>query len=91
MNNQSDVRQRIEDVPRGRVSPRLALGQAELPQRIEDVQHLEQLLSEPTEAAIAALAKVAGDVIILGVGGKMGPSLAHMLVRGSQAAGLQPG
>jgi nucleoside-diphosphate-sugar epimerase len=60
----------------------------ELPDRIESVEQLEQMLSEPSAAAVRALEQVPGDVIVLGVGGKMGPTLARMVVRGSQAAGV---
>jgi len=55
--------------------------------RIENIEHLEYLLSIPSQAAIAAMKELDGDMMILGVGGKMGPSLAHMAVRASAAAG----
>lgn len=42
---------------------------------------LEALLSAPDDATIAALAGLSGDVVILGAGGKMGPSLARMARR----------
>ncbi len=48
---------------------------------IPDVEALEDLLSEPTEALVAALRRIEGDFLILGVGGKMGPTLARMLRR----------
>src|SRR5882724_2557237 len=57
------------------------------PERIEDVEHLEDLLSEPTEPAVRALSRLDGDLLILGVGGKMGPTLARMARRASDAAG----
>ena len=50
---------------------------------------LEDVLSAPTTAVVAALGRVAGDILIAGVGGKMGPSLARLAVRASQAAGVQ--
>jgi nucleoside-diphosphate-sugar epimerase len=56
--------------------------------RITDTDHLEELLSEPTEAAVAALARVQGDLILLGVAGKMGPTLARMAQRASEQAGV---
>jgi hypothetical protein len=56
--------------------------------RIENVEHLEDLLSEPTEAAVKALAGLDGDLIILGVAGKMGPTLARMAVRAFERAGV---
>lgn len=48
---------------------------------------LEDRLSEPSPAAIEALARCPGDVIVLGAGGKMGPSLAAMARRAATAAG----
>src|SRR4029077_3645413 len=54
---------------------------------IRDIEELEDLLSEPTEAAIQALAGLDGDIVVLGVGGKMGPTLARMAKRASNLAG----
>jgi nucleoside-diphosphate-sugar epimerase len=42
---------------------------------------LEAHLAEPDDDTVAALAQLPGDVIILGAGGKMGPSLARMARR----------
>jgi nucleoside-diphosphate-sugar epimerase len=47
-------------------------------ERIENVEHLEDLLSEPTEGAIETLSNLEGDLLLLGVAGKMGPTLARM-------------
>lgn len=55
--------------------------------RVPDLHQLEELLSEPTEGVIDTVGRLKGDVIVLGVGGKMGPSLARMLRRGADAAG----
>ena len=52
------------------------------------VDALEERLSQPSPGAIEALAAVEGDVLILGVGGKMGPTLARMAVRASHQAGI---
>ena len=57
------------------------------PERIEDVAQLEALLSEPTGAAVEALRQITGDVMLLGVGGKMGPTLAKMVQRAAEQAG----
>ncbi len=46
---------------------------------------LEEKLSEPTPEAIAALASLSGDFLLLGVAGKMGPSLARMVRRALDA------
>ncbi|MGL4553749.1 MAG: NAD-dependent epimerase/dehydratase family protein, partial [Gemmataceae bacterium] len=54
---------------------------------IADIDHLETRLSEPTPAAVAALAAAPGDILLLGVGGKMGPTLARMARRAADLAG----
>jgi len=51
------------------------------------VDQLEDMLSQPSQAAIEALAAVEGDLLILGVGGKMGPTLARMAVRAAEQSG----
>ncbi len=53
---------------------------------IADVDALELLLSEPDEGTVRALASLPGDILILGSGGKMGPTLARMARRASDAA-----
>jgi nucleoside-diphosphate-sugar epimerase len=55
--------------------------------RIENVQQLEERLSRPTGADVAAMRELQGDVLILGVGGKMGPTLAQLIRRSAVAAG----
>ncbi len=55
--------------------------------RIENLDHLEDLLSEPTPHAVETLSHLDGDLILLGVAGKMGPTLARMARRASDAAG----
>lgn len=59
------------------------------PATISSVGLLEALLSEPSPAAIEALEQTPGDLIILGVAGKMGPTLARMAVLASVAAGTK--
>lgn len=56
---------------------------------IPDEEALEELLSRPSDGAIATLGRLGGDIVVLGVGGKMGPSLARLARRASQAAGMQ--
>jgi len=48
---------------------------------------IEELLSTPTAGAISSVRALDGDYMILGVGGKMGTSLAVMLRRALDAAG----
>jgi len=62
---------------------------ADLPSRIQSVEQLEELLSWPTEAAVAAMGRLEGDVIVLGAAGKMGPTLARMVRRASDETGRQ--
>ena len=45
---------------------------------IAGIDELELLLSEPHESTLRALARLPGDVLVLGAGGKMGPTLARM-------------
>lgn len=59
-----------------------------LPEVIPDLVSLEDLLSEPTPGVIETMGRFQGDLILLGAGGKMGPSLARMARRASDAAGV---
>jgi len=52
-----------------------------LPERFDAVAQLEECLSQPTPEVAADLARVAGDILVLGVAGKMGPTLARMAKR----------
>ncbi len=54
---------------------------SDLPTSFADVEALETFMSEPTPALVADLARVDGDIMVLGVGGKMGPTLARMAKR----------
>ena len=51
-----------------------------------DLPSLADALSEPTPALVRTLAALDGDIIVLGAGGKMGPSLARMARRALDAA-----
>jgi nucleoside-diphosphate-sugar epimerase len=59
------------------------------PASIRDVAQLEDLLSEPTEGVIRTLDDLAGDIVVIGVGGKMGPTLARMAMKASTLAGVR--
>ena len=59
-----------------------------LPASIRDIEHLEDVLSEPSEGAVATMASLEGDILVLGAAGKMGPSLARMAHRASRLAGV---
>jgi nucleoside-diphosphate-sugar epimerase len=56
---------------------------------IKSVLELEEFLSRPSEADIAAIARLDGDLLILGAGGKMGPSLARRALRAAEKAGVR--
>jgi hypothetical protein len=56
----------------------MLLARETLPRTISDVAALEELLCCPSQALIEDLRKVPGDIIVLGVGGKMGPTLAGL-------------
>jgi nucleoside-diphosphate-sugar epimerase len=45
---------------------------------------LDELLSKPRDETATALTACPGDVLVLGAGGKMGPSLARMIVRAAK-------
>lgn len=46
-----------------------------------DERELEEVLSEPQAATCEVLQRMPGDAVVLGAGGKMGPTLAMMLKR----------
>jgi nucleoside-diphosphate-sugar epimerase len=47
-------------------------------QNFSSEEELEDFLAEPSQALIDELAKIDGDILVLGVAGKMGPSLARL-------------
>jgi nucleoside-diphosphate-sugar epimerase len=49
-----------------------------LPSQFNDPDELDDFLSRPSRALAAELAAIDGDIIVLGVGGKMGPTLARL-------------
>src|SRR5262245_10293501 len=54
---------------------------------IENERQLEEKLSAPNALDVEMARRLPGDVIVLGAGGKMGPSLAKLARRASDAAG----
>jgi nucleoside-diphosphate-sugar epimerase len=54
---------------------------AGLPERFRSVAELEDFLSTPPPELISEFADLAGDILVLGVAGKMGPTLARMAKR----------
>ncbi len=68
-------------------SPRAerVLKAGDLPDRLADVAALEELMSRPSAALVEDLAAVEGDILVLGAGGKMGPSLCRLAKRAAPA------
>ncbi len=56
---------------------------------IDTEEQLEDRLSHPIEADVEAMRVLQGDVIVLGAGGKMGPSLVHRMQRASVQSGAK--
>jgi len=54
-----------------------------------NVAALEEFLSQPNEAVVRAVQAIDGDLVFLGVGGKMGPTMARMARRACDLAGVQ--
>jgi|SRR6516165_2185608 len=52
-----------------------------LPENFRDVEHLEEVMTTPSSALRAEFGALDGDLIILGVGGKIGPTLARLAKR----------
>lgn len=50
---------------------------------------LEDSLSRPTPEVVKEMGRLKGDLIVLGVGGKMGPTLARMARRAMDEAGVK--
>jgi nucleoside-diphosphate-sugar epimerase len=51
-----------------------------------DEAELEDRLAEPRDRTVAALAECPGDLIVLGAGGKMGPTLARLALAAARRA-----
>jgi nucleoside-diphosphate-sugar epimerase len=54
------------------------LDDAPLPSRFDGTDALNDFLTRPTRALADDLAAIDGDIMVLGVGGKMGPTLARL-------------
>jgi hypothetical protein len=60
-----------------------------LPKTIRSVEELDELLSRPNPHLVETLKHLSGDIMILGAGGKVGPTLALMAKRAVDAAGVK--
>lgn len=59
------------------------------PEKISNDEQLEELLSRPSAEAVELFKKLDGDIIFLGIAGKIGPSLANMAKRACDEAGVK--
>ncbi len=59
------------------------------PALIQNVAELDEVLSRPTAEVVDAMKKLDGDIMLLGAGGKMGPSLAELAQRAVAAGGMK--
>lgn len=59
------------------------------PDVVRDEHELEELLARPSAADVAFAGMLTDDVVLLGAGGKMGPSLARRVRAALDAAGAQ--
>ncbi len=53
----------------------------QFPERFNDEEDLEEFMTRPSEALVSDLKRLDGDIMVLGVGGKMGPTLARLAKR----------
>src|SRR5258708_4399335 len=60
------------------VERNMLLTRDNLPETISDMAALDELLCRPSQALIDDLQKIEGDIMVLGVAGKMGPTLAGL-------------
>ena len=58
------------------------------PDKIENESALEEHLSRPDKETIELFERLDGDIIFLGIAGKIGPSLAHMAKQACAKAGI---
>nr|WP_114746624.1 NAD(P)-dependent oxidoreductase [Falsibacillus pallidus] len=57
--------------------------------KLQTIEQLEEWMTKPSQALVEDMKKIEGDILILGVGGKMGPTLAKMAKRAINQAGVE--
>jgi nucleoside-diphosphate-sugar epimerase len=58
-----------------------------LPEHVETVAQLDELLSRPSERLVEFFKALEGDIILIGASGKVGPTVARMAQRAVKASG----
>ncbi len=71
------------------INKKIYINMTELPEKIENEEQLEELISRPGENLLTMISGLSGDIIILGINGKIGPSLARMAGRACDIAGIK--
>jgi nucleoside-diphosphate-sugar epimerase len=66
---------------------RSARRQGAWPDRVPDENALDELLTRPEPETVRVLRQLTSPLVILGAGGKMGPTLAVLALRAARAAG----
>ncbi len=61
----------------------------DLPEIITNESELEKLLSKPSSSLINMMKRLDGDIMILGVSGKIGPDLAWTAIRAIEESGTK--
>jgi len=56
---------------------------------VTNVDDLREFMTTPTDALVKMMAGLAGDVMVLGCGGKVGPELVETLMRANRQAGAR--
>ncbi len=60
-----------------------------MPDKFESVSQLEEFMATPSESLIEYVKGLAGDIMIIGAGGKIGPTMAIMAGRAAEKAGAK--
>ncbi len=60
-----------------------------LPKTVDDISALDEAMTRPTPGLVEMMDRLEGDITILGVGGKMGPTLAALARRADDEAGVK--
>lgn len=61
----------------------------DLPQKIANEYQLEEFLSRPSKETVELFRQLDGNILFLGIAGKIGPSLAHAAKRACDKAGVK--
>ena len=69
--------------------PRESATRAATVKPIKTAAELEDRLSQPSQSLLEAMKRLRGDILILGAGGKVGPTLARMAARAVDGSGVK--